>query len=203
MIKIIKKKNKIEAVSPYHPKLPKEARKLGGNWDNSKLKWIFDFQDEIKVRNLYIKIYGTDGIINLFELVTVKVTILEDWESCKQGLYLYGREIAKAFSRDSGVKIGPGIIILGEVRSGGSRKNWKTIVEKGTILEIRDIPKKIYKTEKPPKEVYVELFSENLDKKALLIEKKYLEEKITKIKILLEKEQLLKRITEIDKTLKK
>ena len=53
---------------------------------------------------------------------------------------LFGKIIASAYSRDSGAEIGEDTAFLTmRPRSGGSVKNWKTVIPKGSVVEIHNI----------------------------------------------------------------
>jgi hypothetical protein len=184
-IKIEEKDDKVFMFTPYHPDIPREAKKLGGKWNSSTKSWVFDVRDKERVKKLCRSIYGTDGETS--EVVTVRVTAKKQWEEYCQGLFLYGRSIARAFNRDSGAKIGDGVILLsGGFISGGSWKNWKTICKEGTIFELRDIPRKAFEENSIDSELSAEVIDQEIDKEALKEEKK----------------RLLARIDEIDKLLK-
>ena len=50
--------------------------------------------------------------------------------------------MARAYGRDSGAKIGEGVVFLeGGASSGGSVKNWYTTIKKGSVFEVRDVPR--------------------------------------------------------------
>lgn len=126
--------------APYNPDFPSEARLLGGKW-RAPL-WVFDSRDEERVRELCRLIYGTDGT-GCNELVTLRVTVTGHWAEQQDGIYLAGRQVARAFGRDSGAKLGPGVVVLsGRFDSGGSVKNWTTECKAGTIFELRDVPRR-------------------------------------------------------------
>lgn len=56
-------------------------------------------------------------------------------------IYLAGRVIAGARGRDSGVTIGNGVVLVsGEIKSGGSVKNWLTVVKSESVFRILDLP---------------------------------------------------------------
>jgi hypothetical protein len=182
--------NKVYAKTPFHPDFPPNARKIGGDWNNPY--WIFDIRDEARVRELCRNIFGTDGEDNT-DLVTIRVTIInEHFRIPQNSFFLAGRLVAKAWGRDSGAKLGDGIIVLeGGFDSGGSVKNWTTtITDWPTVFEVRDIPKKAAEMEierqKENKEVSIEIIEDAPDKDALITEK----------------ERLLTRIAEIEKLLK-
>ena len=113
--------------SPYNPDFPARAKRLGGKWNAGAKAWTFDTRDEERVRALCRKVYGEDGS-PIAETVTVRVTVNQEWYVYGGGLYLMGRELCYARGRDSGAKLGPGVVLLaGEVLSGGSVKNWRTL----------------------------------------------------------------------------
>ena len=187
IVKILEKDDQVIVKSPYHSELPYEAKRLGGKWIDSA--WVYDRRDLDRVKELYLDIFGTDG--TSCELVDVKITISENefLRSEKAGIYAYGREVARAYGRDSGAKIGPGVIMInGSFKSGGSVKNWSTESTHGVIFELRDIPKRMLEKElildgfhceiRPT----VEIVREEIDIEALTIEK----------------EQLIKRLAEIN-----
>ena len=130
---------KVLVKSPFNPDFPPKARQLGGQWREPL--WVFDARDEERVRELCRAIYGTEGT-GCDELVTLRVTVTCDWEQRRDGLYLAGRQIARAFGRKSGAKLGAGVVVLsGGFSSGGSVNNWKTICKAGTVFELRDVPR--------------------------------------------------------------
>lgn len=69
--------------------------------------------------------------------------------------------------------------------SGGSVKNWESIVEKGSVVILSNVNKNIYEKESTEYDITVEV----------------LETEINKQELLSEKERLLKRVAEIDKLL--
>ena len=186
-VKIEKKDGKIFVESPYSPELPEAAKRLGGKWDGSR--WVFDGRDIDRVKSLYLDLYGEDGVTKP-ELVTVRVTCLEDWESeYGTGLFLFGRMVARGFGRDSGAKLGDGVILLnGELDTGGSRKYWYTIAMEGTVLEIRDVPARIVNDKNIPDDLKWEIIGEpeGPSKAALLEERQKLIDRINEIDELLE-----------------
>jgi hypothetical protein len=186
--------NDIIAHSDYHPDLPRQAKKLGGRWNSNDKCWIFDVRDEERVRELYRTIYGTDGTIATGDMVNMRVTVKEesDWAANRTGLYFAGRCVARATGRDSGAKLGNGVIVLeGGFDSGGSMKNWKTRCDrKKTVFEIRDVPreKALEAVEDAKDDKYIERVE-------------IIENQIDVAKLENEKKMLLARIAEIDNIL--
>jgi hypothetical protein len=187
-IRIERKEDVVWAHSPYNPSLPTEAKKLGGRWEPKSRAWKFNARDEVKVRELYKSIYGTDGTIPEGDLVTLECSIEKEWSALRSGLFLAGRQVAYATGRDSGAKLAHGVIIVsGEgFKSGGSFKNWRTIGLPGTTFEVRDVPRSA--TELPlPEEIRTEILEQgkNEGKDALEAERKRLLERVAEIDQLL------------------
>jgi hypothetical protein len=77
-------------------------------------------QDRVKA--VCRDIYGEDGTPT--QIVDVQVSIPAGDDRDKH-LYRAGRLIARSFDRDSGAKMGGGVILLsGDISSGGSRKSY-------------------------------------------------------------------------------
>ena len=184
---------KIAVKSPYNIDFVEEARRRNGSFNSTKKEWFFDERDEDYIRELCIKIYGTDGEITA-ETVNVRVTVNSTWAEWRGGLALYGRQIARAWGRDSGAKSGEGVIwVSGDgADSGGSVKNWRTIIAAGTVIELRDIPKSLVENNNIPDELSVEIISENsIDKDALKAEREKLTARIDEIDKLLDTKSCL------------
>ncbi len=131
----------ISIVTPYNKEFVDRIKKLGGRWNASDKAWEIDGRSIEAVRKVMREVYGRDDRPQ--ELVDVRVTIgkFSLYEDCGP-VTLFGRIIASAFGRDSGAKVGEGVAILsGGIESGGSRKNWKTVVLPGSEIMIYDVPK--------------------------------------------------------------
>lgn len=144
---------KIVVRSPYHPDFAPRAKKLGGKWDASQKQWMFDARDEAKVRELLVKIYGTDGSpLPRGQLLTIRAPAQvcdqrgygSSSSSRTMSFWLAGREVAHASGRDSGARLGDGVVILsGGFSSGGSVKNPSCTYKAGTVFELRDVPREL------------------------------------------------------------
>lgn len=131
---------KIKVSSPYHPEFPKAARRLGGKWDGASKTWRFDARDEERVRELCREVYGEDGRADA-PTVTIRATCVDHINTYDLSAYVAGRQVARAFDRDGGARLGDGMILIsGGFGSSGSRKNPTLTIDKGTIIEIRDVP---------------------------------------------------------------
>lgn len=130
--------------SPYHAGFVTEARKLNGKWVNTEEfggEWAFDGRDEQRVRDLCIRLYGTDGRTQA-SLVTLRVT-LGSWDG--SDITLGGRSLVRRKGRDYRVELGDGVVVLegGFPSSGGSVKNPRVDARDGTVLEVRDYPEEL------------------------------------------------------------
>lgn len=129
----------IYAVTPFHPEFPGRAKMIGGRWVAGEKAWQFDGRDEGLVRALCMDIFGDDGQVT--EFMSVRCTAVYEGVERREGIYLAGRLVAKATGRDSGARLGDGVVLLsGFFGSGGSVKNWRTYCKQGTVFEIRDLP---------------------------------------------------------------
>jgi hypothetical protein len=132
---------KIAVDTPYNPSFVSKIKKAGGKWNASNRTWEVDERSVEAVRAIMREVYGQDDLPQ--ELVTVKVTIgdksLDEWRA---PVVLFGRNIASARGRDGGARPGEGVCFeKGGCDSGGSMKNWYTIVSAESVFTIYDVPK--------------------------------------------------------------
>jgi hypothetical protein len=124
--------------APYNKRFIQEARKLNGKW--TPPVWRFDARDTERVKDACRDAYGDDG--ETADLVTLRLTTREESRTYCDSFCLHGRPLVRAFGRDSGSRLCDGVILLdGSVSSGGSRKNWATVISAGTVLLVRDFPR--------------------------------------------------------------
>ena len=133
----------LTVLSPYNPSFPGRAKALGGKWEAGRKAWVFDGRDEARVRELCQQVYGEGGTTDeQADLVTVRLRAAKEVSEWQEGLFCCGRQIASATGRDSGARLGGGVVLLaGRVDSGGSVKNWVTKATAGTEVEIKDLPR--------------------------------------------------------------
>jgi hypothetical protein len=125
--------------SPYNSEFVTTAKRYGGKWKGGQ--WVFDARDEERVRALCQKVYGTDGLSK--DLCTIRAKFYISDAVCCGPIEISGRTIARAWGRDSGAKLGEGVVLLeGRFSSGGSMKNWETTVgNAGAVVLVRDFPR--------------------------------------------------------------
>lgn len=189
MIKIEKTDDFIYVSSQYNDQLPSRAKMIAGRWDAQRKAWKFDIRDEDDVRSLYEELYGEyDSPV---KKCTIRIRLEKDEEEYASAspLFMYGREICRAYSRDSGAKIGKGVKLIGCVaESSGSRKNWCSQIRATSddaYIELKDIP--------------VTLVNTDLDERVLIIDS----EEVAIEDLKKRKEKLLKELEEIELEIEK
>ena len=137
-VEITTNESKVLVEAPYSAEFVSGARRLAGKW--SKPNWVFPLTQEARVRALCATVYGYDG--GPVETVTLRLTANDRVTSDRSGVRIAGRTIAVAFERDSGARLGEGVVqIAGRCNSGGSRKNWYTEIDAGSIFELEGVPR--------------------------------------------------------------
>ncbi len=133
----------IQVRSPLNTLFAQRAKKIGGRWDPSCATWVFDARVDNKVRTLCVECYGNDGT-TFQELVDIRIKFLRDLASSKGPIAVFGRIIGSAKARDSGAKLGSGVVLEeGKISSAGSYVNWTTAVDAGTVVLLFDVPKEL------------------------------------------------------------
>lgn len=178
--------------TPYNAMFVQEAKNLGGKWVDSQ--WQFDIRELQRVKDAMFCIYGADT--EREDLCTMRVEWMEDTHAAQSAIMRHGRTIAKATGRDSGARLGEGILLLkGGFTSEGSVKNWTTKANAGTVVLIRDFPRQAM-------EAYLQADKEKVEKGETLRSIHSLHEEDNRINSLKEeKERIEKRLGEINEIL--
>lgn len=148
--------------TPYSPDFVKAIEGIGGkDWEQNKGCWSVPDAAVNAVREIMMDVYGySDQIPN--DVLALKVTFLSDVSSTCSDVTLFGKVMAHASGRDSGARVGDDVAyIRGGASSGGSVKNWCSIVEKGSIAILSNVNKHVYeKTEIDP-DIQVEVIADS------------------------------------------
>lgn len=113
----------------YNDWLVDSCRKLGGKWDAEASAWVFSPIVEQEVDEL-------DRLFNE-DLMVIDIEALDDIVSYIGSVTFMGYTVARAFGRSSGAKLGTKVKQLdGSISSGGSAKNWFTLVKKGSRFRL-------------------------------------------------------------------
>ena len=160
----------------------------GRKWDSDERCWTVPEEALPQVRQIMMDVYGETDLPDAGGSVTVKLTIKQDLSEYCDGVIRFKKVLALARDRDSGARAGEDVTYLeGEPTSGGSCKNWESIVPAGCVVLLRHVPLTVWEEDKDNEYYTAELVDEGKEAK-----RKELEE---------EKARLLARIAEIDKEL--
>lgn len=135
-IQLILVEDKVKVITPYHAGFVEKCRNLRGSFKAGA--WWFDDSIIDYVREAMLKHFGTTGEVP-FDNCTL---LVRNFSSNEYGapVMLFDRSVARAFSRDSGARLGDDIVFIsGRYDSGGSVKNWRTEVSEATF-EMRNFP---------------------------------------------------------------
>lgn len=137
-VKLETKNEKVYVSSYYNQSFVKGARDLGGSWDAKSRQWVFGEEYEDIVKKKLKRIFGTTGEGD-YETCTLEISNYSK-KVTLDAIYLFGRQIARAFDRDGGAKLGDDIVFIeGDYKSGGSRNYWATVIENGEF-HIKNFP---------------------------------------------------------------
>lgn len=126
--------------TPYNPVYVQRIKQAGARWDVSSKRWCINDQSVDVARKIMREVYGEDDQ-NQGEKVTVIATFSADQSALRSDYCLLGKVIARAYGRDTGARVGADVAFAaGAPQSGGSVKNWRTVIPAGSVVEIYDIP---------------------------------------------------------------
>ena len=117
----------------YNALLVEKCRALGGKWDPDARAWVFSgiVSDEIEALD---EIYNSDP-------VAVELTAKSELSAWHAPVDFLGFSLARATGRDSGAKLADGVALMsGKIASGGSMKNWATVIRDGSVLRL-EVPR--------------------------------------------------------------
>lgn len=128
--------DKFKVITPYNEAFVKCARDLHGKWRNNA--WWFDDTALDMIREILLKLWNTTGETP-YENCCLRIKNYTR-SAVRDGISLFNRGIARAFSRGSDVLLGEDIIFIsGKCKPGGTLKQWTTELENATF-EIRHFP---------------------------------------------------------------
>lgn len=146
--------------TPYNPDFVERIKKIG----NAKWKsnfWLIPAEAVDAAREIMRDVYGYDDTMEN-DTVNLRLTFLEEVSAEKSSVTCFAKVLAHAFSRDSGARIGDDVaFIKGGGKSGGSAKNWRTIVEKGSIAMLYRVNRNIYNAWEDDPRIEVKLMKDN------------------------------------------
>jgi hypothetical protein len=174
--------SQLSVTAPYNSNFVRFAKRCTAKYQTGG-EWWFDARDEARVREACLRYYGSDG--HLVDVVTLRVTWPVEASTWHGPIAVFGRPVASATGRDSGARLGNGIVLLeGGFGGGGSRINWTTEAWAGTVVLVRDFPRAMAE----------QLILSEPDRYALEPEKPVIDREALEA----ERESLMRRLTEID-----
>lgn len=173
--------------TPYNSEFVRKIRRCGNaHWNSSANAWTVNTEYIPAVRKMMCDVYG-ESDIPADKRVDVKLTFHEDYEATCDGVFFFGRCLARAYSRDSGAKVGEGVCYLdGSCKSGGSAKYWSSIVKEGSVVMLYGVPEVLIQKEARVENVDYEIIERCPDENALLTEKSKLLTRVAEIDAMLQ-----------------
>lgn len=188
-MKITRENGRAKVFTPYNKDFVAKVKSIGGaKWNGAEKCWTIPETEVDIVRGYMMEVYGETDCADDSERVTVKITFADNEEETCEGITMFGKNIARAFGRDTGARLGEDVTLLsGNITSGGSRMNWKTVVEAGTVIKVRNISRNALGIPTDYNVTVEEIREVEIDRAALMDER----------------EKLLARLAEIEKLLAK
>ena len=190
-IKVNIENGRAKVFTPFNRDFVAAIKNVGGRkWDADNKCWTVPEESLSQVRQIMMDVYGETDLPDAGGSVTVKVTFKEEYSERRDDVIIFKKVIASARGRDSGARPGDDVTFLeGKPTSGGSMKNWESVVPAGCVVLLRHVPLSVWEQDKDSDSEYytAEIIDEGKD-----VKRKELEE---------EKARLLARIAEIDKEL--
>lgn len=187
-MRIIIVDDKAKVFTPYNSSFVSRIKGINNaKWDAQNKCWAIPAAMIEPVREIMRDVYGCADN-DVAETVKVRVRVLRILEGKRAPVEFMGKILSRAYGRDSGASPGEDVAyVSGQCRSGGSVKNWHSVVDEGSVIILNNVSKTLY-----------ERYLENPNEK---IEIELMESKKSKDELLKEKEQLLTRLKEIEKKL--
>lgn len=178
---------KANVFTPYNKDFVAKIKQIGGaRWNGSARCWTVPEAEIDTVRAYMKEVYGETDLPDEGERITIDVTFDEDVYEWDREIVLFGRQLCRAFGRDSGAKVSDGVTLIeGEIGSGGSRNNYNVWAHAGAKFRIRNLPRTALSIENPYKVTVVEVRKDSIDREALMAEKAKLMARLAEINALL------------------
>jgi len=141
---------KAHITTPYNQDFVAKIKNIGGRWDASSKTWTVSESMIDEAREIMRQVYGKDDQQTDTPSTDIRIRFNKEVSVLQAGITLYGKTIAKAWGRDSGARVGDDVaFITGKPISGGSVKNWHTIIEAGSEIVVKNVPLTLIGSELP------------------------------------------------------
>lgn len=140
-MKIEIKEDVASVFTPYNAEFVKAVRMVGGaRWNRQIQCWDIPSCAVDAVREMMMRVYGESDVAHV-DKADIRVTFSDSVCAECGPITMFGRTVAYAYGRDSGAKVGEKVsFVKGRPASGGSRKNWTTVIPAGSVAEFYDVP---------------------------------------------------------------
>lgn len=185
-LKIIRKGENILVFTPFNEGFVEKMRKLNGFWDYEQQCWWLNARRIPAVRSAMRDFFGTDDT-NGADTTTVWLTFRQSQGAFRSDYCLLGKVLCHATSRNSGGIPGEDVYFLsGKPESGGSVKNWSSIIPAGSVIRLSNVPWALLDSLVLPPNIDIEYYGNDpVDKDALMEERAKLAARIEEIDKLL------------------
>lgn len=173
--------------APYNANFVAAVKQIGGaSWDRGRRAWSIPDVAIDQAREIMRRVYGEDDRPSAEPKVSVKLIFGNEVSKRHAPVTILGKSIASAWGRDSGARVGDDVVFVeGKPQSGGSVKNWYSVVPEGCVVVLHNVPRAALQMELPEGVTAEVLESKGPDRAALEAER----------------ERLLARLAEIDQLL--
>lgn len=187
-LKILRKGKFAQVYTPYNKDFVVEMQGLQGTWNRLDLCWWVHYSKIGAVRVAMRKVFGTDDISGS-DTLSLKLIFSEQKGAFRSDYTLFGKTLSHATSLTSGGTAGADVRYLEKKpESGGSVKNWCSVVPAGSIIVLEDVSRDVLESTTVPDGITIEylITTPQIPDRAALLQ---------------EREQLAKRLEEIDRLL--
>lgn len=184
-MKITIENGRAKVSTPYNADFVAKIKGIGGSrWEASNKCWSVPAESVDQVREIMMAVYGrTDQTTE--KTCTIRLTFEKSMCEYRAPVAIYGKTIASAFGRDTGARAGDDVAFVeGKPASGGSVKNWTSIVPSGSVVVLYNVPESMLSRELPAG-VAAEVISNEVNRDELLQEKERLLARLAEIEALL------------------
>lgn len=132
--------------TPYNADFVARIKSIGGaRWNPTLGAWTIPSNMVDAARELMRCVFGVDDTTTECNPITLQVTFHDEVSTIAGDVTMYGRCLSHASGRDSGARCGENVAFLsGAPESGGSAKNWRSVVPAGSVVLLKDVPEALY-----------------------------------------------------------
>lgn len=149
--------------TPYNADFVSRIKGIGGaRWDGDAKAWTIPADAVDAAREIMRAVYGQDdNPASGGRLLKLRLKAARSMDSTCGDVTLYGKCLSRAIGRDSGARCGEGVAyVSGSPESGGSAKNWTSVVPAGSEIVLTGVPEALYNVTPAPAWCTVEIIED-------------------------------------------